>query len=32
MAVEQHNPVAAAQSPPANEFHQLQQQISELTV
>ena len=31
MAVEQHTPVAAAQSPPASEFHQLQQQISELT-
>ena len=31
MAVEQHTPVAATQSPPSNEFHQLQQQISELT-
>ena len=31
MAVEQHTPVAAAQSPPSNEFHQLKQQISELT-
>ena len=31
MTVEQHTPVAAAQSQPSNEFHQLQQQISELT-
>ena len=31
MTVEQHTPAAAAQSQPSNEFHQLQQQISELT-
>ena len=31
MTVEQHIPVAVAQSQPRKEFHQLQQQITELT-
>jgi len=31
MAIEQHTPVAAAQSQPTNEIRQLQQQITEMT-
>jgi len=31
MTVEEHIPVVAAQSQPTNEFHQLQQQVTELT-